>query len=86
MLVDSNKILEKAFSKTMERTEKNQQDVLLAWSKLKVGRSLSKKKCFICFNESPFKTIKNAFILKAYFVLTIFKLLACHFGHVKITA
>ena len=28
----------------MERTEKNQQDVLLAWSKLKVGRSLSKKK------------------------------------------
>ena len=44
MLVDSNKILEKTFSKTMERTEKNQQDVLLAWSKLKVGRSLSEKK------------------------------------------
>ena len=44
VLVDSNKIHKKTFSKTMERTEKNQQDVLLAWSKLKVGRSLSEKK------------------------------------------
>ena len=86
VLVDSNKILEKTFSKTMERTEKNQQDVLLAWSKLKVGRSLSEKKCFICFNDSPFETIKNAFILKPYFVLKIVKLLACHFGHVEKTA
>ena len=33
------------------------------------------KKCVICFSESPLKTIKNAFyfILKALFVLKIFK-------------
>ena len=37
----------------------------------KVGLSPSKKKkCFICFNESPSKVMKNAFhyVLKALFV------------------
>ena len=36
------------------------------------------KKCFICFNETPLKMIKNAFylILKVLFVLKIFKLLS----------
>ena len=38
-----------------------------------VGLSLSKKSCFICFNENPLKMMKNAFyfILKALFVLKI---------------
>ena len=41
----------------------------------KVGLSLSKKLCFICFNESPLKIMKNAFyfMLKAIFILQIFK-------------
>ena len=38
--------------------------------------SPSKKMCFISFNESPLKMLKNAFyfIVKAPFVLKIFKL------------
>ena len=34
------------------------------------------------FNESPLKIMKNAFILKALFVLKIFKFLSWLFGHV----
>ena len=46
--------------------------------KLKVGLSPSKKNCVICFIESPLKMMKNAFyfILKALFVLKIFKFLS----------
>ena len=46
-------------------------------SNIKVGLSSSKKKKFICFNVSPSKMMKNAFyfILKAPFVLKIFKFL-----------
>ena len=42
---------------------------------IKVGLSPSKKAFFICFNDSPSKMMKNAFyfILKALFVLKIFK-------------
>ena len=45
--------------------------------KLKVGFSPSKKNFFICFNDSSSKMMKNAFyfILKAPFVLKIFKFL-----------
>ena len=44
----------------------------------KVRLSHSKKNCFICFNESPLEMMKNAFyfILKAFFVLEIFKFLS----------
>ena len=51
---------------------------------LKVGPSLPKK-IFFCFNESPLKVIKNAFyfILKALFVLKIFRFLSWLFGHVN---
>ena len=50
----------------------------------KVGLSLSQKNCFICFNESPLKMIKNVFyfILEVRFVLKIFKVLSGLFGHV----
>ena len=50
----------------------------------KVGLSPSKKICVICFIESPLKVMKNAFyfILKALFVLKIFKFLSRLFGHV----
>ena len=43
---------------------------------IKVGLSPSKKKYFICFNDSPSNTMKNDFILKALFVLKIFKSLS----------
>ena len=47
------------------------------------GGNFPKNFLFICFNESPFKMMKNAFyfILKAIFTLTIF--LSWHFGHVE---
>ena len=38
------------------------------------------KNCFICFNESPLKMIKNTFYFifsKALFVFKIFKFLSC---------
>ena len=46
-----------------------------------------KKSCFICFNESPAKMMKDAFysILKALFVLRIFRFLSWHFGQVENT-
>ena len=44
---------------------------------IKVGLSPSKKVFFICFNDSPSKMMKTAFyfILKALFLLKIFKFL-----------
>ena len=55
-----------------------------AASKLKVGLSPSKKNCVICFIEIPLKMMKNGyyFILKALFVLEIFKFLSRRFGQV----
>ena len=55
---------------------------------VKVGLSPSKKKFIICFNDSPSKMMKNAFyfILKALFVLKIFKFLSWVFAHVEKTA
>ena len=43
------------------------------------------KKIIICFNDSPSKIMKNAFyfILKAIFVLKIFKFLSWLFGHAE---
>ena len=51
---------------------------------LKSGSHLQKN-FFICFNDSPSKMMKNAFclILKALFVLKIFKFLSRLFGHVE---
>ena len=54
---------------------------------IKVGLSPSKKICVICFIENPLKIMQNAyFILKALFVLKIFKFLSLPFGHVEKTA
>ena len=52
---------------------------------LKVGLSPSKKCYFVYFNESPLKMMKNAFIftLKNLFILKMFKVLSCLFGHVQ---
>ena len=49
---------------------------------------LPKKKCVICFIESPLKMMKNAFysILKALFILKILKFLSQPFGHAGKTA
>ena len=51
---------------------------------VKVGLPPPKEKCVICLIESPLKVMKNAFyfILKALFVLKIFKCLSRIFGHV----
>ena len=51
---------------------------------VKAGLSASKKLCVICLIESSLKMMKNAFyfILKALFVLKIFKFLWRLFGHV----
>ena len=53
------------------------------WIWIKVRLSPSKN-CAIFLIESPLKTMKNAFcfVLKALFVLKIFKFLSRHFGHV----
>ena len=50
----------------------------------KVGLSSSQKICVICLIESPLEMMKNAFyfIVKALFVLKIFKFLSRLFGHV----
>ena len=49
----------------------------------KVGLSSFKKNCFICFNESPLKMMKNVFyfILKALYVLKIFKFLSFQYTY-----
>ena len=54
---------------------------------LKVGLSPSKKDCVISLIESPLKMMKNAFyfILKALFVLKIFKFLSRLFHDVEKT-
>ena len=43
--------------------------------------------CFICLNDSPSKMMKNAlyFVLKALFVLKIFRFLTWLFGNVEET-
>ena len=51
---------------------------------IKSRLSSSKNILFICLIESPLEVMKNAFyfILKALFVLKIFKFLSRLFGHV----
>ena len=53
----------------------------------KVGLPLCKIFGFFCFSESPLKLMKKIFyfILKALFVLKIFKFLSWLFGHVEKT-
>ena len=55
---------------------------------LKSDSHLPKIFFIICFNDSPSKMMKSAFyfILKALFVLKIFKFLSWLFGHVEKTA
>ena len=52
---------------------------------IKVGLSPSKTIFFICFNDGTSKMMKNVFyfILKALFILKIFKLLSCVFRQVE---
>ena len=79
-----------------ERIKQFSTTIEIKWTKihfynltsLKSGSQLPKKNCFICFNESPLKKVKNAFyfILKALFVLKMFKYLSRVFGHVGKTA
>ena len=56
------------------------------WDRYLKSDSHLQKKC-ICFNDNPSKMMKNVFyfILKALFVLNIFKFLSWLFGHVEKT-
>ena len=57
----------------------SKQDLILCLSSvLKSDSCVPKKVCFICFNNSPLKVMKNAFyfILKPLFVLKTFKFLS----------
>ena len=51
-------------------------------------QTLKSNSYFTCSNESPLKMMKNAFyfVLKALFVLKIFRFLSWLFGHVDKTA
>ena len=71
-------------------TNSRQVNLLEMKSLLQILKSVSRLPliCFICLIESPLKTMKNTFyfILKALFVLKIFKILAWLLGHVGKTA
>ena len=54
-------------------------------SKLKSGCHLSKKMCCL-LDWKPFENDEKCFLLKAPYVLKIFKFLSRHFGHVAKTA
>ena len=58
------------------------------WLCLKIGLLPSEKNFLICFNDRPWKMMKNAFyfILKALLVLKVFKFLSWIFGHLEKTA
>ena len=67
-------------------TEKEPHHFLTTLLKVLISDSnFGRKIIFIRFNESPLKTMENAFyfILKALFVLEIFKFLSSVFGHVE---
>ena len=96
------KVLSKQFWRCKNRLQQNQHTVTewinvsnniiempnLSIANFKVGLSPSKNILFYFFNESSLKMMKNAFyfILKALFVLKIFKFLSWHLGHVEKTA
>ena len=52
---------------------------------VKARPSPSKRNCVVCFIENPLKMIKNAFyfMLKASFILKVFKFLSWRFGHAE---
>ena len=66
------------------RSKANFQPLIFTFFVAKVELS-SSKNCFICFNESPLKLMKNVFYftVKALFVLKKFKFLSLLFGHVE---
>ena len=63
-------------------------DAVISFFALNSDSQPPKKFLFICFNDSPSKLKKNAFyfILKALYILKIFKFLSWLFGHVEKTA
>ena len=63
-------------------------DIMVLEVNLKSDSHLQKKFKLFTSMESPLKMMKNAFyfILKALFILKIFKFLSWHFGHVGKTA
>ena len=79
----SNEILSFVVTLISHRSLKVLVELILVGN-LKSWTLTFQKKFFICFNESPSKMMKNAFnfILKAFFVLKIFKFLSWLFGDV----
>ena len=66
-------------------TEAQELSLSTSLSILKSNSDLPKKKMFISFNDNSSKTMKNAFclILKALFVLKMFKTLSWLFGDLE---
>ena len=88
LLGKTSKVERKIATPGQGTSTKYQKVIYSASDSIKVGLSPSKKICVICLIESPVKMIKNAFyfILKALFVLKIFKFLSRLFGHLGKTA
>ena len=76
------------FQKRKLQITKFEEESILVTHHLMSDPHLLKKNCFICFNKSPLKMMKNAFyfIFKALFVLKIFKFLSWFFDDVEKTA
>ena len=72
---DTERKIKLGFSDVAARSYINKEEVII---NSKVRLSLSKKKCFICFDESPLNMMKNAFYftIKFLFALKIFKFLS----------
>ena len=72
---DTERKIKLGFSDVAARSDINKEEVII---NSKVRLSLSKKKCFICFDESPLNMMKNAFYftIKFLFALKIFKFLS----------
>ena len=83
----SNEILSFVVTLISHRSLKVLVELILVGN-LKSWTLTFQKKFFICFNDSPSKMMKNAFnfILKAFFILKIFKFLSWLFRHVEKTA
>ena len=79
---------QRAIRKSEKNINNNSEGIFYKnWNEATLLKS-EKKFLFISFNESPIKKMKNPFysILKALFVLKIFKFLSSYLGQVEETA
>ena len=79
-----NHILKECQIPKVLQTIRKKADTILISVHLKSNSHFPKKIIFICFNDSPSKMLRNAFLfhLKSSFVLKMFEFLSWLFGHV----